>query len=189
MRLLQTEKDLINLIAADDWMMNVLEAVEKVHLPDCWVCAGFIRSKVWDYIYEKEDRTPVADIDVIYYDSSNLTEEKEKHYEQELLKICKDEPWSVKNQARMHVINGSNPYHSSLDGISHFPEIATAIGIKLTNGRLQVAAPYGIHQLSAGIIEPTPFFLENKERYVIYRQRITSKQWHLRWPKLEINLQ
>jgi len=81
MRLLQTEKELISLIAADDWMMNVLEAVEKVQLAECWVCAGFIRSKVWDYIYEKEDRTPVADIDVIYYDSSNLTEEKEKHYE------------------------------------------------------------------------------------------------------------
>jgi len=189
MRLLQTEEELKSLIAADDWMMTVLATVEVLQLPDWWVCAGFIRSKVWDYIYEKEDRTPIADIDVIYFDQCNLTEEVEKHYEQELGKVSGNEPWSVKNQARMHVINGSEPYQSSLDGISHFPEIPTAIGIKLTNGQLELAAPYGIRQLGAGIVEPTPFFLENKERYTIYHQRINHKQWHLIWPKLEIHLQ
>ncbi|WP_155593328.1 nucleotidyltransferase family protein [Lysinibacillus cavernae] len=189
MRVLRTEEELKNLLASDDWLMNVLATVEALHLADWWICAGVIRSMVWDYLYEKEDRTPIADIDVIYFDKANLAEEIEKHYERELRKISPNEPWSVKNQARMHVLNESKPYQSALDGIAHFPEIPTAIGVKLTSGSLEIAAPYGIKHLGAGIVEPTPFFLENKHNYAIYRQRIHHKQWHLSWPRLEINLQ
>ncbi|MGG2071971.1 nucleotidyltransferase family protein [Lysinibacillus irui] len=187
MRLLQTEEELKNLIVADDWMLDILSTVETLQLPDWWVCAGVIRSKVWDVLHEKEDRTPIADIDVIYFDKEKVAEKIEKHYEQELKQISPNEPWSVKNQARMHVLNGSKPYKSAVDGIAHFPEIPTAIGVKLSNGLLEIAAPYGIRHLGAGIVEPTPFFLENN--YEIYRQRMHLKQWHLRWPKLEINLQ
>ncbi|KGR82416.1 nucleotidyltransferase family protein [Lysinibacillus boronitolerans] len=189
MRTLKTEEELKNLIASDDWMMHILSTVETLQLQDCWVCAGVIRSKVWDYLHVKEERTPIADIDVIYFDKENLAEEAEKQYEHELRKLSPNEPWSVKNQARMHVLNGSNPYKSAIDGISHFPEIPTAIGVKLSDGILEIAAPYGIHLLGAGIVEPTPFYLENKDNYAIYRQRIQQKQWHLSWSELKINLQ
>lgn len=110
-----------------------------------------------------------------------------EYHVQELKQISPNEPWSVKNQARMHVLNGSKPYKSAVDGIAHFPEIPTAIGVKLSNGLLEIAAPYGLRHLGAGIVEPTPFFVENN--YEIYRQRMHLKQWHLLWPKLEINLQ
>ena len=52
-------------------MMEILTTVEKLQLPDSWICAGFIRSKVWDHLHEKEYRTPLADIDVIYFDKVN----------------------------------------------------------------------------------------------------------------------
>jgi hypothetical protein len=188
-RLLQTEEELRNLIVADDWMMNILSTINTLQLPDWWVCAGVIRSMVWDYLHEKEERTPIADIDVIYFDKINLAEDIEKQYEQKLRKISPNEPWSVKNQARMHVLNGSKPYQSAVDGIAHFPEIPTAIGIKLIDDSLEIAAPYGIRHLGAGIVEPTPFFLESKDYYTIYRQRILQKKWHVSWPKLEIKLQ
>ena len=189
MRLLQSEEELKNLIASDDWVMSILSTVENLHLPDWWICAGIIRSKVWDYLHNKKERTPIADIDVIYFDKENLAEEVEKQYERELRKLSPNEPWSVKNQARMHVLNGSKPYQSAVDGISHFPEIPTAIGVKLSDGVLEIAAPYGIHLLGAGIVEPTSFYLENKYAYAIYRQRIQQKQWHLCWPELKIHLQ
>ena len=40
-------------------------------------------------------------------------------------------PWSVKNQARMHIANNIPPYSSAVDAISKFPETATALGVKL----------------------------------------------------------
>ncbi|WP_276523345.1 nucleotidyltransferase family protein, partial [Lysinibacillus fusiformis] len=75
-------------------------------------------------------------------------------YEQKLRKISPNEPWSVKNQARMHVLNGSKPYHAAVDGIANFPEIPTAIGIKLIDDSLEIIAPYGIRQNTSGIVEP-----------------------------------
>ena len=77
---------------------------------------------MWDCLHEKEYRTLLADIDVIYFDKVNLSDNDEKQLEQELTKYLPDEPWSVKNQARTHVVNNSEPYQSSIDGIAHFPK-------------------------------------------------------------------
>lgn len=67
------------------------------------------------------------------------------------------------NQARMHLINNSKPYQSSTDGIAHFPETPTAIGVRLNNGLLEITAPYGINRLVAGIVSPTPYFQKKSE--------------------------
>jgi len=186
MKLIKTEEELKSLIAADEWMMKVLTTLEKLQLPDSWVCAGFIRSKVWDHLHEKEYRTPLADIDVIYFDKVNSLEKYEKQYEQELRKYLPKEPWSVKNQARMHVVNNSEPYQSSIDGMAHFPEIPTAIGVRLTNGRLEIAAPHGIKHLVSGIVAPTPYFQKDSPMHEVYLNRVRNKQWELSWSKLQI---
>lgn len=186
MKLIKTEEELKSLIAADEWMMKVLTTLEKLQLPDSWVCAGFIRSKVWDHLHEKEYRTPLADIDVIYFDKVNSLEKYEKQYEQELTKYLPNEPWSVKNQARMHVVNNSEPYQSSIDGMAHFPEIPTAIGVRLTNGRLEIAAPHGIKHLVSGIVAPTPYFQKDSPMHEVYLNRVRNKQWELSWSKLQI---
>ncbi|QDQ00963.1 nucleotidyltransferase family protein [Lysinibacillus fusiformis] len=183
---LKTEGDLERLIKADIWMMDILKTVEKLQLPDCWVCAGFIRSKVWDILHEYSSRTPIADIDVIYFDPWTVSETIEKQYEQQLRKHLPNEPWSVKNQARMHLINNSKPYQSSTDGIAHFPETPTAIGVRLNNGLLEITAPYGINRLVAGIVSPTPYFQKEERMYEIYKQRIRTKQWKSIWPQLKI---
>ncbi|KOS63206.1 nucleotidyltransferase family protein [Lysinibacillus agricola] len=186
MKLIKTEEELKSLIAADEWMMGILTTVEKLQLPDSWVCAGFIRSKVWDFLHKKEYRTSLADIDVIYFDKVNPSEKYEKQYEQELTKYLPNEPWSVKNQARMHVVNNSEPYQSSIDGMAHFPEIPTAIGVRLTNGILEIAAPHGIKHLVSGIVAPTPYFQKGSPMHEIYKSRVQNKQWESIWPKLQI---
>ncbi|MBN8190599.1 nucleotidyltransferase family protein [Bacillus sp. NTK074B] len=43
----ESEQDIINLVKKDAWMMSMIEAAKMLHLPDWWICAGFIRSKVW----------------------------------------------------------------------------------------------------------------------------------------------
>lgn len=78
MKHLKTEVELKHLIAADSWMMEIIATVERLELPDSWICAGFIRSKVWDYLHHYESRTPLGDIDVIYFDKANLSEKMRK---------------------------------------------------------------------------------------------------------------
>ncbi|MFP3423037.1 nucleotidyltransferase family protein, partial [Bacillus sp. SIMBA_161] len=71
------------------------------------------------------------DIDVIYYDASDINGEKERDLEVKLIELIPNIPWSVKNQARMHIRNNTSVYTSSIDAMAKFPETATAIGVKL----------------------------------------------------------
>src|SRR3989344_341827 len=41
-----TEKDILDLIKIDKWMMDILRVAEKLNLPDWIIGAGFIRNKV-----------------------------------------------------------------------------------------------------------------------------------------------
>ena len=63
------EQELKQLIESDRWMMNVLKTVKQQNLNDCWVGAGFVRNKVWDIKHHLE-RSPLNDIDVIFYDKT-----------------------------------------------------------------------------------------------------------------------
>lgn len=183
---MKNRDEIRNLIEEDEWMMEVLRSAEKLQLPDWWVCAGFVRSKVWDNQHGYTERTPLGDIDVIYYDENNLDEELEKEYEHQLSRIMPELPWSVKNQARMHEVNDLPPYRSSVDAISQFPETATAVGVKLDERReLQLTAPHGLDDLIRMKICPTPAFKKDERLINIYRQRLESKKWTQKWPKVE----
>ncbi len=157
--IIQNEKDIIELIHQDVWMMDVLKAVKPLNLPDWWICAGFVRSKIWDTLHNFSVRTKTPDVDVIYFDQLNIDELIEKRLEENLRKVHPDVPWSVKNQARMHISNNIPPYTSSSDAISKFPETATALGVKLDEAEnVILTAPCGINDVINLEIKPTPFF-------------------------------
>lgn len=185
-KMLRSADDIVRLIEEDQWMMNIIWTVKELGLPDCWICAGFIRSKVWDTLHGFSKRTDLADIDVIYFDSSNIQEKQEKVYENQLLEVDSTIPWSVKNQARMHVLNNFPPYTSATDGIAHFPETATSIGVRLDKqGKLEITAPHGISDLLNMKVCPTPAFMNSD----IYMKRVNKKNWPKFWTKVRITHQ
>ena len=99
-----TKKDIISLIENDAWMMDILSVVKTLELPDWWIGAGFIRSKVWDSLHGYTKRTPLPDVDVIYLNRNDYTKEeaqkgttkKEVYYEQRLMKLRPEINWSVR---------------------------------------------------------------------------------------------
>lgn len=183
---LKTKEDIIEVISEDYWMMEILGVVQTLNLPDWWVCAGFVRSKIWDVLHGFSVRTPIQDVDVIYFDPVNTDEGIEKILEGKLLALKPDIPWSVKNQARMHVINNLPPYSSSVDGIANFPETVTALGVKLDeNNRIILAAPWGIEDVVDLTVKPTPLFSTHELRQV-YDTRVTKKNWKATWNLLKI---
>ena len=180
--LIRIEKDIIKIIEEDKWMMELLKAAKSLNLPDWWICAGFVRSKIWDVLHNFKERTAMPDIDVIYYDQTNLEESMEKKYEEELNRLLSAIPWSVKNQARMHLANKILPYASAVDAIAKFPETATALGVKLDDrNNLILAAPHGIHDVINLVVKPTPFFGESEERKLVYEERVRKKDWQSIW--------
>jgi hypothetical protein len=180
---LLNEQDIVELISIDEWMMNALRHAATLELPDWWICAGFIRAKVWDELHGFSVKTILPDVDVIYFDPNQLDKHYEKLYEKELKKVDSTIPWSVKNQARMHTVNQVLPYKSSIDGMSKFPETATSIGITLDKkGELRLSAPYGVEDLITMKIRPTPYF----EGSQIYFDRVMKKKWSTTWPKVKV---
>ncbi|MDR6551656.1 hypothetical protein J2736_002845 [Paenibacillus qinlingensis] len=185
--MLKSREDIIALVGTDEWMMDILRVARSLQLPDWWVCAGFVRSKIWDVLHEREERTPLADIDVIYYDASNTSEASERMFEEQLQQIMPHLPWSVKNQARMHVVNHIPPYSSSVDAMSKFPETATALGLTLDDQeQVQLAAPCGIDDVLQIIIRPTPYFAENKDLVTIFERRLVQKDFKSKWSKVTV---
>lgn len=184
---MKNRDDILQELEEDEWMMEVLRSAESLKLPDWWVCAGFVRSKVWDHLHNYTKRTPLGDIDVIYYDENDLDEEREKEYENRLSRLMPGLPWSVKNQARMHEVNDLPPYASSVDAISQFPETATAVGLKLDEkSGLELTAPHGLEDLIGMNVRPTPAFEKDDRLMNVYRNRLESKNWAEKWPEVEV---
>lgn len=184
---LTNEQDIIQLVEEDEWMMDILQTAKQLQLPDWWVCAGFVRSKIWDTLHGFEERTPFPDIDVVYFDAKNIDESEEKKYEQQLLNMSPNVPWSVKNEARMHIINNMPPFSSSVDAISKFLETATALGLKLNEqDEIVLAAPWGVQDVINLELRPTPYYEETKEYANIYEERIRKKKWEKNWSKVKV---
>ncbi|MGS2779240.1 nucleotidyltransferase family protein [Robertmurraya sp. GLU-23] len=169
-------------------MMDILKAAKSLNLPDWWICAGFIRSKIWDTLHNFNERTPIPDIDVIYFDPRNIDELTEKKLEEMLKTLMPKAPWSVKNEARMHIKSNMPPYSSSVDAISKFPETATALGVKLDEREnVKLIAPCGISDVINLEVKPTLFFRETKERVEIYEAGIIKKNWKSIWNNLKVH--
>lgn len=182
------KEKVISLIKNDKWMMDSLLTAKTLNLSDWWICAGFVRSKIWDALHGFSERTPLPDIDVIYFDPTCIDELEEKKHEEKLLSLMPDIPWSVKNEARMHLKSNMPSYSSSVDAISKFPETATALGVKLDeNDNLVLTAPWGLEDVINLVVKPTPFFREDKKRIELYEERISNKKWELTWNKLNIH--
>ncbi len=186
--MLKNKKDVIKLIQSDEKMMEIIKAASTLNLPDWWICAGFVRSKIWDILHGFSERTETPDVDVIYFDNININENSEKELENKMISIIPNIPWSVKNEARMHVLNNLPPYTSSEDAISKFPETATALGVKLDKDHnLVLTSPCGIDDVINLELKPTPFFIETKELAAIYEERIIKKNWKAIWHKIKVH--
>ena len=176
--------DIAAVILADPWRRSVLEAVRRQHLPDWAVGAGFIRSAIWDALHGYRDRTPLPDVDVLYFDRDDISREREAAIEDALTRAMAGVPWSVRNQARMHLRNGDPPYTDTADALRFWLETPTAIAIRIDDGGSpSLLAPFGTDDLTGIVCRPTP---RGREKLMQYRQRVRVKDWPARWPRVRI---
>jgi uncharacterized protein len=183
---LQKEADLLEAIKQDKWMITILETAAKLELPDCCISAGFVRAKAWDVQHGYIERTPLTDVDVVYFDRENIDEATEKELENVLAKMMPGVPWSVKNQARMHHVNQMPAFRDTAHAIACYPETATSVGVKLEEGTLHLIAPYGVDDLLACRIVPTPLYVRSAPNHIIYLDRINKKNWQRLWPRVRM---
>jgi len=185
------EARLRRLLEADSWRMAVMRTVRAVALPDRWIGAGFVRALVWDHLHEFAVATPLDDVDVIFFDSENLSKQREQAVEGQLGELWPEAldpvPWQVRNQARMHAGHGDRPYRDCADALRFWLETPTAVAVRLQDGdHIEILAPLGLTDLFDLRLAPT--LDGGRRRPEAYRERIETKRWERFWPRLELIL-
>ena len=181
---------LIGIMKSEVWLMDVLKDVRKLGLPDWYVAAGAIRNTVWNKLHKFPGNSNLPDVDVVYFDSSDMEGKREKELERTLTGINPSLKWEVVNQARSHLFHHGReelsqpPMKSSCESISYWSETPTCIGARLEqDDSITICAPYGLDDLMNLIVRPIPKPHQNMSLYI---ERMEEKKWDKIWPKLKI---
>lgn len=178
-------RELATLIAADRFLSDALACVRRLGLPDAWIGAGAVRRLVWDRLAGHARPTPLADVDVLYFESRDLSRAAEAAAERRLRLWRPAIPWSVKNQARMNRRKGQPAYRDTADALRFWLETPTCVAARLdARGRVRLLAPYGLADLFDGRLRPTP---AGRRAAAVYRRRVAGKGWLRHWPMLSVD--
>jgi hypothetical protein len=139
---------------------------------------------VWDHLHGIAPARPPADIDVLFYDATDLGRAREEAYEARLAALL-PAPWQVRNQARMHLAKDLPQHLSSADSMRYWLETVTAVGVRLEeDDTLTVIAPLGTDDLLGLRCRPTAFGRTRRDEY---EARIAAKNWRGLWPKVRFD--
>lgn len=177
------KEKLIEIMLMNPSTLIDLESVKSLRMRNWYIAAGYVRNQVWNYLHKNQGALSFEDVDIIYFDLTDINEETDKKYEEQLRSINPDLNWSVKNQARMHFRNNHKPYTSVVDAMKRWPETATAVGITLTDrGEIDVIAPHGLEDLFNLKLRQSEYCNDQ----AIFMKRIMDKKWQERWKRLKI---
>lgn len=170
-----------DILAADARRTAALRALDDELGSLAWIAGGFVREAVWDSLAGLPATSPRDDVDVIYFDPRNTTKDAERAMQDRLGSRAPLVRWSVKNQARMHHVNGEEAYASLEDAIARYPETASAVAVQIRGGRLRILAPVGLEDLIELRLRRNP----SADRVAFERRRpqIESRG---RWSLLEV---
>ncbi len=180
---------LIALARTTPWFLHALESVRSLGLEDWCIGAGAVRNLVWDALHERTAPSRLADVDVAWFDASDLSPERDAALLARLRAIDPQTPWEVTNQAGVHrwfercFGHAVAPLASLEDAVASWPEFATAVGLSMdADGALRVIAPHGLDDLFAMVVRRNPARVSVET----YRQRVAQKQYTRRWPKVRV---
>jgi hypothetical protein len=84
-------------------LMEALRVARDVDPPDWLIGAGAVRDAVWDAIHERSLTAAPRDVDVAFFDPSDLTATRDLSVEAALRARAPHLPWEAKNQAAVHL--------------------------------------------------------------------------------------
>lgn len=185
-------KTFISILTKNKNLMTVLDYITKLELPNFYIAAGSVFQTIWNYHDGKDLNFGIKDIDVIYYNNSNLSIEKDLEYYNMINEYVKSKGFNyevdVSNEARMHLWKmehnqGENveQYKNSEDAMSKWIATVHAIGITKVNDDIKIYAPYGLSDIYSRTIRPIKHNDNSKE---LYNKKVAS--WKKRFDNLNI---
>ncbi|TDR76635.1 nucleotidyltransferase family protein [Paludibacterium purpuratum] len=169
--------------------MSLLRHAREMQLPDWYIAAGAIRNTVWDRLHDYPGGSSYSDVDLIYFAAARSGSGGDRAIEACLNRATPGFVWEVVNQARVHEWYEQDfgvplrPLLSSEDGMSFWPETATAVGVRLEDDdSLTIAAPLGLQDL----FDLRLRWNDRQASYEIFQRRVEKKCFLARWPRLTL---
>lgn len=176
------------IVAGSPILSPILNRWSSIELPDCWLSGSAIAQTAWNAAFGLSPEYGLADIDLVYFNAADLSEEGEARQAVRVRALFPDVPlWiDAKNEARVHLWYEAKfgypiaPYQSSEQAISTFPTTAGAVAIRPNATGLSIFAPFGLDDLLSCTVRP------NKAQITqtIYNAKIA--RWRSCWPALRI---
>ncbi len=173
------------IVRGTPWLMEVLRAVRDHGPTGAFVGAGAVRNTVWNALHGVDAVPPEGDVDVVYFGSSQSAEA----HREALASRLPQHRWELTDQSTVHRWQSASlgravdPYPSVEAALRVWPETATAVAVALdASDVLHVIAPWGLGDLFALVLRPSPAILDAR----VFEQRVRDKGWCTRWPRLTV---
>lgn len=176
-------KIVIDLLKSDPVRWHALGLVAQLDIKSACIGAGFVRNLVWDHLHDQPSDCRDHDIDVLWFDPDQADAQTDRDLELRLTQLDPSFDWSVKNQARMHLKNQDEPYHSVADAMAYWPETATAIAAQRRGDHCKLITPFGYEDLLGMVLRPTS---QQPHKLQAFRTRLSTKTWQDRWPNVTV---
>ncbi|TIS60120.1 nucleotidyltransferase family protein [Mesorhizobium sp.] len=179
----------LGIVSADPLLRETLERVRALALPDWLVVSGALYNSVWNHLTGRPAGYGIRDVDLFYFDGSDLSYEAEDRVIANAAPTFADLPLpiEIRNQARVHLwypakFGRSCPrYSSSSDSVRFFASKTHAVGVRFDNaGQLDLVAPFGLDDILSFRITPN--------RVLDSRQTHETKGARARenWPEITV---
>lgn len=179
----------LEIVAADPLIGETLSRVRALGLTDWLVVSGALYNSIWNHLTGKLPGYGIKDVDLFYFDESDLSYEAEdtvirraaKHFEGLTL------PVEVRNQARVHLwyearFGDAYPrLSSSAEALSYFASKTHAVGVRFdAAGQLDLVAPFGLDDIFSFRITPNRA-LDNRRTHEAKGARAKAN-----WPEIAV---
>ncbi len=184
-------KQAILILEKNTELMDILDYVYKLNLPNFYIASGIIFQTIWNYYDNLPLNNNVKDIDIIYYNKDDISVEKDLEYYDLINNYRLSKGYSfgidISNEARMHLWKKEKlnidiePYINSEDAIGKWVATINSIGLTKDKDGLKIYAPYGLSDIYSRTIRPIKQEYTSKE---IYNKKV--KSWSKRFNNLNI---
>lgn len=182
------EKDFWSVLGQSETFLEILDESEKLKVPHWHFGAGFIAQTIWNIKLGHHANRFINDVDWVYFDPYDLSEESEKQIQLRVSHHFQHIPlrFDVKNQARVHLWYEKkfgtkiSPYSSIFSAIENWPTTSTAIGVTKIQSVQKVFAPLGLEDVMSLKVRPNKKLVAEN----IYAEKV--KRWKKNWPELNV---
>ena len=179
----------LDIVSRDALIHEALVRAQHLALPDWLIVSGALYNSVWNQLTGKPSSYGIKDVDLFYFDDSDLSYEAEDGVIARAAAVFAGLPLpvEVRNQARVHLwypqkFGRSCPrYTSSSDSLGFFASRTHAVGVRYdADGQLELVAPFGLDDIFSFRITPNRV-MDNQQTHEAKGARAKAN-----WPEIRV---